>query len=406
MFFDSAVPSAGTLTDHSDRSEVRQVIGKEKPRGRFHPRVEGVGVARRTSRTTGAEHLYVAVRVRAPADAPAWILRLAVDTTQALDLQASTATYLRNAMSLSVTVALLFTLFAAIVFVRPLRRLKTAAEAMADGDFAANPGADTGDEIGDVSAALVKLGTELRRKMAAAGLVEAVALQLVEGLKVPAVLMTQEAEVLAINGAARRLFDIEGSSEAEVMHKIAGRKRVRLAFDRAAELGLPVSVDAVAGGNGPLWVHIVRRPADRPLWLLSGTSDLGETGALPRPEDVHPVGLADLLAGVIGQLRADLEEREVTVAYEDKEVPTLDVAEAEDRCAEATVQLLKAAVAVATEAEGTIRLGFAREETRVGICAAASIDEEAQEIFDELLAPVGGEIDTELGEATLWLPRA
>ncbi len=406
LFYDSALPEAGTLSDHADRSEVRQILGKEPKEGAVHPGLDGVGVARRTSRTTGDEQLYVAVRVRAPADTPSWILRLAVGTAPALRLQASATTYLRNALSISVSVALLFTLLAAVMFVRPLRRLKTTAEAMADGDFTASADVNTGDEIGDVAAALRKLGTELRRKMAAAGLVEAVALQLVEGLKAPTVLMTQDGEVLAINGSARRLFDIEGPSENEVLGKVAGRKRVRLAFEAAAESGLPVSVDAGTGDDVPLWAHVIRRPADRPLWMLSGGSDLETTAPLPQPEAVHAVALSELLAAVIAQLKPDLDEREVSITYDADELPKLKVAEAEDRCAEAAVQLLKAAVAIAAEADGRLRLRFEQEDTRVGLRTAAAIDEETQEVFDDLLAPVGGELDAELGEATLWLPRA
>ena len=168
VFYDSAVPEAATLPMKS-RPEVRQVLDDENPRGRLHPGDEDLGVARRTSVTLGDEFLYVAVRVRAPKGSSPWILRLAVDTRAALALQRATSTYLRNAMAVSVSVALLFTLIAAFVFVRPLRRLRKTAEALADGDFTATSQRLTDDEIGDVAQALSALGTELRRKMAAAG---------------------------------------------------------------------------------------------------------------------------------------------------------------------------------------------------------------------------------------------
>ena len=67
---------------------------------------------------------------------------------------------------------------------------------------------------------------------------------------------------------------------------------------------------------------------------------------------------------------------------------------------------MKAAIVTADDSSRTLALSFERDDTRVAMRTLAVVDEDGQEAFDDLLSPVGGELDAELGEATLWLPRA
>jgi HAMP domain-containing protein len=78
--------------------------------------------------------------------------------------------FLLNAMAVPASVAILFSLVSAVLFVRPLQRVGAMAQNLASGDLGVKVLQPTNDEVGDVARVLNQMATELRRRLLSAGM--------------------------------------------------------------------------------------------------------------------------------------------------------------------------------------------------------------------------------------------
>ena len=137
VLFDSRVDDVGQLEGHGGRPEVQVALGHEHPDAvpaEDHPRV---AIAQRTSDTTGANSLYAAVAL--DARSPGHVLRLAVPLARTHEAADELWGAFRNSQAAALTMAILFSLLALFVLVRPMQRLVAAARALSSGDYTAAP---------------------------------------------------------------------------------------------------------------------------------------------------------------------------------------------------------------------------------------------------------------------------
>ena len=113
--------------------------------------MHGTGYARRHSETTGFETLYVARQMVDAKNQPYGVLRLATSVDSIEAVTSGTMRFLLNAMAVAASVAILFSLVSAILFVRPLQRVGAMAQNLASGDLGVKVLQPTNDEVGDVA---------------------------------------------------------------------------------------------------------------------------------------------------------------------------------------------------------------------------------------------------------------
>ncbi len=198
---DSARPGVA-IENHAGRPEIRDAFAR------------GVGSSVRLSRTTGQTMLYVAMRFPRAAAARG-VARLSRPEASLHTARDQVTDVLRNASAVALTAAVLLSLVAALATSRPLRRIAQGARAFADGDFAANVDAATGDEIGEVAEALAALASQLRSRLVTSGVDRATLQALLDDLPVGVVLYDQGRQPTAFNGAARALCDLAPYAESE-----------------------------------------------------------------------------------------------------------------------------------------------------------------------------------------------
>jgi HAMP domain-containing protein len=366
----------------------------------------GLGVARRVSATTGKDLLYVAKLVGS--DAAGDVLRLSSSVEGIQRISSGTEAVLRNAQAVAVSVALGLSLLAALVLVRPLARVRTVAEQLAAGDFGLRASQHANDEIGDVGRALEKLVPELRRRMAVAGAGEAMLVQLVEVLDKPVAIFEVDGDVLALNGAARRLLQIEGPSAGQSLREMLDDEALREALALAEEEGQPESVrlrarDRIVEGAS---VFVLKRPGSAPLGLLlAPTLDDEQVSDLPQPSDVEPLALSTLLESAQETANGSLAGSGVELSAP-SELPEVSLADAQGRLASALTRTLVSCAGTFGGRPGRIHLDITVQDTRVGLSLDAGTGTDDLGVIRPLIEPLGGSVDTEPGETTLWLPRA
>lgn len=410
VLFDTHADRA-ELRSHADRPEVIQARSlEETPVPGTVPSMSprpGVGVARRVSDTTGIDMLYVAVRLPGEPATDQPVLRVArrVDTLFAVTDE--TARFLGSAQAVAISLAIGLSLLAALVLGRPLVRLRTVAEKLASGDFAAQAEVKSNDEIGDLGRALSALAAEMRRRMATSGAGEAMLVQLVDVLDTPVVVFHVDGDVIALNGAARQLLAVEGPGAGQRIRDMFDDAAFQAALQQAEEEGAPepVVLRASDGVQTSVRVFVLKRPGTAPLGLMLGPSEEVGTAILPPVEAVSSRSLGELL----GEIRDEAERALSDAGIEldaPRDLPGVQVADAEGRLAAALLATLTGCVPAFGGRPGTLSLGVEVEDTRVAVAldAAPSVDVVAR--VRPLVEPLGGTLDVASGEARLWLPRA
>jgi HAMP domain-containing protein len=393
VLYDSHV-STDDLGAHGQRPEVLEARRGE------------VGVAVRTSASTGFETVYVAKRVGG-SHAGDQVLRLSVPMTGIAELSARTERVVRNAQAVAVSVALGLSLLAAFVFARPLIRVRRAAERIAAGDFTVSLGRLANDEVGDVGRALETLVPELRKRMAVAGAGEALLVQLVEVLDTPLAVFEVDGDVLALNGAARRFLSVEGPNAGQRLREMLDDEGLRQALALAEEEGQPqpTRLRAKRATLDGASVFVLKRPGSAPLGLLIGPELHEEDVDVPRPSDVETLELDALLGAATRSADGEMKQRGVEVEAPDN-VPEVTLADCDGRLLSAVSRTLLSCASSFGGRPGRIQIGLEVEPTRVGLALDAAPGAEDLVAIRPLLEPLGGAVDVETGETTLWLPRA
>lgn len=247
VLMDSERPDA-RLPNHADRPEVRAAL------------LSGVGSAERVSTTTGHRMLYVAMRF--PRSGPALgVARLSERLDDLETGREQLEGVLRNAGAVALSVAVLLGLVAAVVAVRPLRTIASAARAIADGDFGTTLQIRTGDEIEDVAIAIDAIVARLRDRLVATGAEQATSQAILDELPVGVVLFDGTGQPVRLNPAARALCGLDPHVEAARGVELTRLPGQRAAMERAkegaegvsVELSLPWRPDAALSSR---WVRV------------------------------------------------------------------------------------------------------------------------------------------------------
>ncbi|MEZ4390102.1 MAG: HAMP domain-containing protein [Polyangiales bacterium] len=220
VLVDSERPDV-SLPNHGDRAEYRDALAR------------GEGSAERVSATTGRRMLYVARRC-GDAGAQASVARLAVRLDGIESGRAKIEGVLRNAGAVALSAAVLLGLVAALVAVRPLRAIASAAHAIAKGDFGTSLSVHTGDEIEEVAHAINSVVDMLRDRLVASGAERATTQALLDELPVGVVVYDADRQPTRLNPAARLLCGLEPNVESVRCAELARLPGQRAAMERAA----------------------------------------------------------------------------------------------------------------------------------------------------------------------------
>lgn len=391
VLYDSEVTQVAELENHVSRSEIQQALG-----GAAGPLSDlGYGVDSRTSATTGAPSLYVAVRLEAPSGKGSHVLRLATPTARLDEVSASLSSFFRNSQAGAISVALLLSLISAVVFVLPLRRLRKQARALASGDYTARGKSLGNDEIGDVARALQELAFELRRRLAAAEAGSAILAQLLEELDTPAIVFQGDGALVAVNAGGRDLVRHHahhGDALEDTVASLATLPALREAWDQARERCevTPATLALPSGKTLECWVSALERPGQDGYGVLWGARPCQPV--LQRTAQVHAVGLDDL----VGQALHELEHEPLP------ELSAERVATVDDNEAVATRLFLRAVI----HAKRKLELQLKEQPTQLGLEVERKVDGETRATIGRLLRPAGGRIEANGKTTTLWLARA
>lgn len=411
VLFDNETPAGVMLENHASRPEVRQALGDatvHREAFALDTAFDGAGVARRVSVTRNIETLYVAVRVAGAQNETAAVLRLATPINRIESMSVGIVRLIRNATAVAVTAAIGFSLIAAVVFMRPLQRVRGMVTALTAGDMGAKVQGFRNDEVGDLAHALNDMATALRRKLLDAGLGEALICQLVEALPCPCVVFAEAGEVVAINGPGRRALRVEGPLAGQHMREFAEHQSVQAAV-AAAELEgepEPLTVSMADPFTVRGFLHVLKRPGTAPLRVFFGAElPEHESTLLPAPSHVGPRPLADVLELASRRCAQELERVPLRLELPTPR-PQLVIADADDRSILAVCQTLRACGQALAGSATVLRVALIEEATRIGLHIDLELAQESVAAVRSLIEPLGGSVDVATMETRLWLPRA
>lgn len=417
VLYDSALnPSErpATVENHGERPEIQRALGvRSVALPAFALPIVGedeVGVARRVSATSGIDTLYVALRVINQQGSSIGVLRLAMPVDRTSGVSVLQQRVLRNAQAVAVSLAIGFSLLAAVLFVRPLQRVRAMVSALTAGDVSARVGKLGNDEVGDVGRALDQMAQALRRRLLSAGLGEALLSQLVEALPTACVVFEERGEVVAINGAARRMLRIEGQGAGQRMKELADNPHVLAAMQAAEDEGEPEPVELTLGDAMMVrgCVHVLKRPGTAPLRVfLCLQPPPEEPTLLPPAAAVQPRSLGEVLQLAESHSVVTLNSTALAIELLPPRFELM-VADAELRLVRGLAEVL---VVCAPAPGGTtpatpLRILVTEEPTRVRLHIPILTSEQTRARVRPLIEPLGGAIESDGTETDLWLPRA
>lgn len=415
VLFDSSVIRSLTI-NHATRSEVRMAMSEptSKPEGLpLWSGLSGFGYSRRHSETTGIETLYVARQIVDAKNQPFGVLRLATSVDSIEAVTSGTMRFLLNAMAAATSVAILFSLIAAILFVRPLQRVSTMAQSLASGDLGVKVLQPTNDEVGDVARVLNQMATELRRRLLSAGMSEALLSQLVEALPCACVIFEEKGQLVACNGAGRRALRLSGPEAGARMNEFAEHPQVLSVLKLAENDGQaePISLDLTEGEPLQGLLHVLKRPGMAPLRVfIGGGNNVVEQSLLPSVEDIVARPLNEVLLQAEKEARSILMENgnSLDVSWEGLANlgEQLAVTDAEGRLSAAIVEILRSIVETNPSSTERLAVGVAVDPLRVSLHFDCGLHSHTLNLIRPLIDPLGGEVETTALETKLWLPRA
>lgn len=412
VIYDNEPMSIGTLENHLGRPEVGYALGNLAAErvsfvGEVHD-ADGVGISRRVSTTNGIDTLYIAIHVNGTPGETIGVLRLATPLERIDAMTSRMVRFARNAQAVAVSLAIGFSLLAAIFFVRPLQRVRKMVHALAAGDIGAQVGRLGNDEVGDVGRALDQMAMSLRRRLLAAGLGEALLAQLVEALPTPCVVFEERGDVVAMNGPARRGLCLEGAEAGKRMTELAAHPRVQRAVQAAEDEGEPEPLELPIGESGVVRgsMHVLKRPGMAPLRVFIGADvPTPEQSLLPLPEEVRMQRLDAVFE--LARKTAEPALRRAGVVLEmTQKLSHLLVADARDQLGLALGEALVAAATTVPHGQSVLRIEAVEEATRVRLELDAPLSEAAVGKIKRLVEPVGGAVEYLSDETKLWLPKA
>ena len=405
VLLESALPDAHSLDNHLARPEIERALGKLPPDDKIDVVIPRVGISRRPADATGIDTVYVAVRL-AQAQGTEDFLRLGVPISELDHLSGLLLRVLRNSQAAAVTASIFLSLLAAVLFLRPLQRLVRVAQALARGDYTVAVGDLGQDEIGDVGRSLEQLGRELRKRLAVAQAGEAMLVQLVHGMHFPMAVFGSDGNIIAINGAARDAFSRQQSTADANFAEFVKSADFLSASKAAHEQGEPVHLtyspsDKVALVSG--WVHMLHHPAGPPFCAFLGEEAVRRPQSrLPRPSELRPVALKEVITGAQERAKPMLLAAGVRMVVESKPPETL-LCDNHDRL---TLALMTLFCGVAPASGASVAVTFVEKATRVAVVIYAPITDAAVETAAHLLTPIGGRVKNNHRKCMVSLAKA
>jgi HAMP domain-containing protein len=449
--FDSAVKRerVALLENHRDRPEVKEAMA-----GRY-------GWARRVSSSTGEELFYGAIPMDGQGQSLR-VLRVARRIAGLREAATSALLTMRLSTGVSITVALLLSFGAAVYVSSPLRRMRDAARAFAEGRWVEVPRLHTRDELEDLSIALDDLARRLQQQLIAHGANESLLTQTVRALPQPALLLDAEFQPLEINGALRKAGDLVPANEGEALTALLRAPTLAAARRDAETRGLPVDLNLPLPGR-PEEGHVpgtlvpLARPGGKPMWLLFIATDrpydeeqgapsvleilervdrsidtmfaanpnqrrelavlrmrldaLAVAGGRPPPAGIDPAPIGTIVEKAVAEVHAlDPSSPLAVYAFADQRSAEVRIAESSGLAQRAVRALVRIAVSAAPQRAAELNVDVQASaihlEARVGTHAHG----DDSLLLEALAAALGGTADRRVtGERTflrLSLPRA
>lgn len=399
--------------NHAQRPEIRMAMGEvsENPAGLPNwPELRTFGYAKRKSESLGLDTLYVARQLVDEKNQPYGVLRLATQVNSIEQVTRGTMGFLRNAMAVAISAAIVFSLVAAVMFVRPLKRVSAMAQHLGSGDLGVKVLTPSNDEVGDVARVLNQMATDLRRRLLSAGMGEALLSQLVESLPCACVVFEENGQLVACNGAGRRALGLSGPEANERLCDFAEHPQVKSIVQTAEHDGQaePVKLELTEGQPVSGLLHVLKRAGLAPLRAFVGLNSANvETSLLPMVDEVVPRPVSEVLdhakKDVLGRLFP--RQHRLDLAIEGLDGPTGQalVADANGRLVSAIAEMLSA---ISSTPGGLLTIGVTPEPTRLRLHLDSTVPEKTAALVRSLVEPLGGELEVEAMETKLWLPRA
>jgi HAMP domain-containing protein len=399
VLFDSATYDLHSMENHLDRPEVHDALGRSADSPSFDPHLPRVGVSRRPSDDSNIDTLYVAVCIQEATPKECDFVRLSIPIAEIQRLANSILRAFRNSQAAAVSIAIIMSMLGAVLFMRPLQKLGSAALALAGGDYTVTVDVQGQDEVGEVGRALEHLGRELRRRMAVAQAGEAMIVQLVNGIGFPMAIFGPEGRVVAANEAARTLF--EGSSGGDDnLTGFALSEPYKKATEDADAQGEPVRlIYRPAPRARPVrgWVHVLKHPIGPPFFAFLGEAATRDVDPhLPRPPDLQPLPLPALME-VARQRPRGYTLSEAVAA------PNVLLSDAQGRLGLAVGVVVEALL---PEGKPSVAVSHVVKASRVLLTFHAAGNEPIVGIANGILKPIGGYAKIRNDKCVVALPRA
>jgi two-component system phosphate regulon sensor histidine kinase PhoR len=210
------------LENHGGRPEIREA------------RAGRMGRARRRSRSTGAEELYLA----APAG-DGQVVRLSIPL---VEVERAVTRIQRGILGVGAGALIFAALFSwafSRAFTRRLREVSLVARAMAGGDLSRRIFSDRDDELGALGAVLNSLAAELQRRLAQLEGERAETQAMIDTMSEGVLALAPDGTVRRANPAARRIFSLPPDPRGTPPQAVA-RRPAFLSFVNRALGGAPI----------------------------------------------------------------------------------------------------------------------------------------------------------------------
>ena len=295
----------------------------------------------------------------------------------------------RNTLDAAVTLALLFSLLASFVFLRPLRRLVRSANALADGQYDATEKWDRQDEISDVGRALNALALKIRLKLAGAYAAETIMSQVVENVETCVAIFNNENELVVSSGKFHELLN---GDFLEIMGKWTLSERWEEAQQEAAKSakGIPLRWTKKHIGVD-LELHRLEHGNRDPFWMISTFNDEGVS--LPSPDDCEIITIASLLDyfdeafGLTGlESNIDFDTQKTVVDHGDRIRLTFSI--------------------VFNAKKRKMNVNFEKYFSKISVRIDTVLEDKDLQVCRDLLRPIDSEVKIDNDSTIIWLRRA
>ncbi len=291
----------------------------------------------------------------------------------------------RNALAAAITLALLFSLLASYVFLRPLRRLVRSANALANGEYDATEKWEKQNEISDVGRALNALALKIRLKLAGAYAAETIMSQVVENVETCVAIFNDENELVVSSGKFHELLN---GDFLEVLGKWTLSEKWAAAQKEASNSAKGIPLRWTKKNIGvDLELHRLEHGNRDPFWMISTFND--ESVSLPAPEDCDVISIASLLETL------GLKSLESNIDF-DTEKTVVDHA--------GRIPLAFSIVLNASKRKKNVN--FEKYYSKISVRFDTVLEDKDLELCRDLLRPIDSEVKIDNDSTIIWLRRA